>query len=147
MDRRAEARARPSAPVDRRGVTLLEPVERAEEAGGDEVEDRPDLGEAVLDRRAGHGDPSAGRRSFGGGRGPASCPEFSTVQHLVELISRPRLPWPRVGIARSEVVRGEVVRCSASQRVRLPAGGRSLPRVCQVNRSDGPNRSTGPTSG
>ena len=48
------------ARVDRARVALLELVERAEEAGAHEVEDRPDLGEAVLDRRAGQREAAIG---------------------------------------------------------------------------------------
>ncbi len=71
MDRRAEARRRLLvAAVDRARVALLELVERAEEAGADEVEDRPDLAEAVLDRRTGQREAAialeALRRARGG---------------------------------------------------------------------------------
>ena len=46
--------------LDRHGDPPAERLERAEQPGRGPVEDRPELGEAVLDRRAGEGD--AGRR-------------------------------------------------------------------------------------
>ena len=56
------------ARVDGTRVTLLELVERAEQAGADEVEDRPDLGEAILDRRAGEREAALGLEALGGAR-------------------------------------------------------------------------------
>ncbi len=50
------------ARVDGARVALLELVERPEEAGRHEVEDRPDLAQAVLDRACRSG-PAAGRPS------------------------------------------------------------------------------------
>jgi hypothetical protein len=57
VDRRAKTlRGLVVARLDGPREALLELVERAEQARRDEVEDAPDLGEAVLDRRAREGE-------------------------------------------------------------------------------------------
>jgi hypothetical protein len=63
QDERVDRRAQPLrrlvvALLDRASEALLELVERAEQPRRDEVEDAPDLGQAVLDRRAGEGEPT-----------------------------------------------------------------------------------------
>ena len=55
----ANRRAPPGRPaLDRRGPDLAEGVRRAEQPGRGPVEDRPQLGEVVLHRRAGQRDPA-----------------------------------------------------------------------------------------
>ena len=48
------------AALDRLGVAMAEALARSEHAGVDPVEDRPQLGEPILDRRAGEGDALPG---------------------------------------------------------------------------------------
>src|SRR5262249_27642656 len=54
--------------VDRSRVALLELVERTEQTGAHEVEDRPDLRKPIFDRRTAEREASIGLQALGGAR-------------------------------------------------------------------------------
>src|SRR5262249_31895336 len=70
------------AAVDRSRVALFELVERTEEPGADEVEDRPDLGEAIFDRRTREREAALRLEALRGARGGAE--RVLDVLRLVE---------------------------------------------------------------
>ena len=110
-DERLHDRAQPlerplvAAQLDRPRERPLEPLARAEQARVDDVHDRPELAEPVLDRRAGHrelparGEPAQRLRALGRG--------VLDVLRLVEQHPVPGDPRERVGVAGGDVVGGD----------------------------------------
>ena len=93
------------AGLDRAGPDLAERLAAAEQAGRRPVEDRPELGQVVLDRGAGEGDPGRGRdRAQRAGRGGAGVLD---VLRLVGDDQPPGDGGQRTGVAPDGAVGGE----------------------------------------
>ncbi len=91
--------------LDRPREGALEPLARAEQARVDDVHDRPELVEAVLDRRAGHRERAA-RVEPAQGAGPLRGGVLDVLR-LVEQEPVPGDRRERVDVARGDVVRGD----------------------------------------
>ena len=110
-DERLHDRAQPlqravvAVRLDRPRERPLEPLPRAEQAGVDDVHQRPQLAEAVLDRRAGHRQPSPC-----GQPAERARPLRVRVLDVLRLVEQQAVPGDRgeeVDVAGGDVVRGD----------------------------------------
>ena len=101
----ALARGRVAQCLDGNEVAPLEFRLRAEQAGIEEVHDRPEVAHVVLDRRPGKGDPKIRRERTGGTRLPAL--RILHVLRFVEHESSPADPLQQLEVAREERVAGD----------------------------------------
>ena len=123
-------RPRVAVRLDRACEAALEPLARAEQAGVDDVHDRPELVEPVLDRRARHREraarvePAQRPRPLGGG--------VLDVLRLVEQQPVPADQRERLDVAGGDVVRGDHDIARAGDLHELGAG-QALAAVVQVD--------------